>query len=216
MAQHGFARRLPWTLLGTTRDSVTLELADGPESRGAWPFAFGHRLEYRLDAGRLVARHEITNRSGEPMPFAFGIHPYLRVPIVAGGDRDACLVRIPRAQRLNPIGRWDGYFEEPFPARELSVAGDFGGTLFLGNLSEPEIRLVDPRARVATVLNWSGTPDLRRVALWSRTPREPYFCIEPWTALPNAFTRSEPGELILLGAGKTWTASWSLDCVASG
>jgi len=215
LPQHGFARRLPWTVLGTSPDAVAMELVDTPSTRAAWPFSFSHRLEYRLDGGRLVARHAVTNRSPGPMPFACGIHPYLRVPLVAGGDRDACRVKIPRAQRLNPIGRWDGFFGEPFPARDLSIAGDYSGTLFLGELAEPELRLVDPAAGVETVLNWSGAPGFRNVALWSRTPREPYFCLEPWTALPNAFTRAEPGELIVLEPGGTWTAHWWLDAVAS-
>lgn len=211
LPQHGFARRLPWRVADRGAAHVAMELTDSDATREAWPFAFSHRVEYRLDHGRLVARHEVVNRSAEPMPFACGIHPYLRVPAVPGGARDACRVRIPRARRLNPIGRWDGHFDEPLPAQELPVAGDFSGTLFLGGLAEPELALVDPASGVETVLNWSDAPDFRYVALWSRTPREPYFCLEPWTALPNAFTRAEPGELRVLAPDAVWKAGWWLD-----
>lgn len=211
LPQHGFARRLPWTVTRVVPDGVAMELSDGDATRDAFPFAFSHRVEYRLDRGRLVARHDIANRSATAMPFAFGIHPYLRAPLVAGGRRDACLLRLPRARRWNPVGKWDAAFDEPSVARDLPIAGDFSGTMFLGDLAEPAVRLVDPDGGVEAVLEWSGTPWLRFVALWSRTPGEPYFCVEPWSALPNAFTRAGRDELVVLEPGATCTAHWSLD-----
>ncbi len=213
LPQHGFARRLPWTVVESSGLGVTIELRDTAETRSVFPFAFSHRLTYRLEGGRLHADHTVTNHSAGTMPFALGIHPYLRVPLTAGGRRDDCRVRIPRATRHIPVGRWESCVTEPFPAQEVSVAGDFSGTVFLGDLAAPELRLIDPVGGVHTVLNWAGAPDLRKVALWSRTPDEPYFCLEPWTALPNAFTRREAGELIELKPGTARSAAWWLDAL---
>jgi galactose mutarotase-like enzyme len=216
LPQHGFARRLPWTVVATTAAGVTLELTDTDETRAVYPFRFVHRLTYWLEGGRLHAEHQVINRDSVPLPFGLGIHPYLRLPVSPGGRRDDCCIRIPRATRYHPVGRAEGFFTEPFPAQDLSVAGDFSGTMFLGELESPELRLIDPVGRLATVLNWADAPSFRKVALWSRTPQESFFCLEPWTGLPNAFTRAEPGELIQLAPGATWSARWWLDTLPLG
>jgi galactose mutarotase-like enzyme len=152
-----------------------------------------------------VLEQEIENRDPHPMPFSTGIHPYLRVPLLSAGDRGRCLVRLPAATRFVPADKAAAFAREAWPARELSVAEDVSGTVFLGELARPEIALVDPVAGLATTLNWAGAPAYRFVALWARSPAEPYYCVEPWTALPNSLGRAD-GERITLPPGGRFTA----------
>lgn len=49
------------------------------------------------------------------------------------------------------------------------------------------------------------------VIIWSRSPSDPFYCIEPWTALPNAFSREEAGELILVPPGGEFRAAMFLE-----
>ena len=58
---------------------------------------------------------------------------------------------------------------------------------------------------LAVSLNISETPAFRYVALWSKSTTEPFYCIEPWTALPNSFARKQT-ELILLEPGQRFSA----------
>jgi galactose mutarotase-like enzyme len=109
-------------------------------------------------------------------------------------------MRIPEANRLVPDAKYAQFGSQPFPTREFSVKEDTSGTCFLSDLSKPEIELVDPISELTIVLNWAGAPHHRFVALW------PFYCIEPWTALPNSLTRRAPGELILLAPGQTFRA----------
>jgi galactose mutarotase-like enzyme len=119
-------------------------------------------------------------------------------------------VRIPRATRFNQIGKAESFFAEPFPPQNLSVGVDVSGTLFLGEFAEPELALVDPTAGIEAVVNFSGSPAYRFAALWSRSTTEAFYCLEPWTALPNSFGRAD-GEVIILTPGETFRASLWLD-----
>jgi galactose mutarotase-like enzyme len=207
LPQHGFARRTPWKVIDQTEASVTVELANDEATLPVYPWNFACRLTYALRNGRLHAHHEVINRSDSPMPFSLGIHPYLRVP----GPRSECVVRCPRATRFNPVGRSEEYFTEPFPACDLPLDRDYNATIQLGDFARNECQLVNTANGLALTLNWEEAPVFHRMALWSRTPRDPFFCIEPWSALPNSFSRAEPGEVTVLAPGASWTAGWWLD-----
>lgn len=208
--QHGFARRVPWRVTAQTESSVTLELTDSELTRPTYPFAFRHELVYRLAGGRLELTQTIENRDAQPLPFSAGFHPYFAVPIVPGGERNRCFIRIPRATRFNQVGKAESFFTEPYPAQELNVGVDVSGTLFLGEFAEQELALVDPAAGLETVINFAASPEYRFAALWSRNTAEAFYCLEPWTALPNSFGRGD-GEVIVLPPGGTFHASLWLD-----
>ncbi|MFY8148147.1 MAG: galactose mutarotase, partial [Prochlorococcaceae cyanobacterium] len=84
LAQHGFARDLPWSLEALQGESgVRLRLEDGEATRPHYPFSFRLDLELRLEPGALAITAVVahTGATGSAaMPFAFGLHPYLAVP----------------------------------------------------------------------------------------------------------------------------------------
>lgn len=208
--QHGFARRVPWRVTRQEEASVTLEVTDSERTRPSYPFAFRHELTYRLVDGRLEWEQLIENRDSQPLPFSTGFHPYLRVPLVPGGERNRCFVRLPRAKRFNPVGKGEQFFDEPFPEQNLGVGVDVSATLLLGEFAEREFALVDPAAGVEVVLNFAANPAYRFAALWSRSTTEPFYCLEPWTALPNSFGRPD-GEVIVLPPGALFRATLWMD-----
>ena len=208
--QHGFGRRVPWMIVEQSSASVTLELREGPDTLPSYPFRFRHRLKYTLVKGRLELYQTVENLDLRPLPFSTGIHPYFRVPLAPDGERSQCFVRLPRCLRYNPIGQCESFFTEPVAAQDWPVSRDVSGTVFLGDFTEPEMALVDPSAGVQVVVNFSGAPAYRYAALWSRTTDAPFYCIEPWTALPNSFGRSN-GELIILPSGDQFSARIGFD-----
>ncbi|MEN9732674.1 MAG: hypothetical protein RLZ45_669 [Verrucomicrobiota bacterium] len=202
--QHGFARRVPWQVVERLGHSVTLELSDSELTRPSYPFAFTYRLRYVLEGGRLHWHQTVENRSPQPLPFSSGFHPYLRVPLV-GGLRDRCTVRLPRARRFHPVDKASAFFDEPFPAQDLPVSQDVRGTILLGELATQEAVLRDEAGKVEVCLNFDHSPAYRFLVLWSPTPDAPFYCIEPWTALPNSMGRSD-GELVFLEPGARFEA----------
>ena len=211
LPQHGFARRLAWGVIARAESALTLELTDTPATRTVYPFAFSHRVTYRLDAGRLRFEQAIENRGAEPMPFSTGIHPYLQVPLTPRGQRANCFVKIPACARLTPNANHTHFSATPQPAQHLSVADDVSGTLFLGEFARRELTLVDPGSELEIHLDWTAAPQHRFCALWSRTTDSPFYCLEPWTALPNSFTRAATGEVIVLAPGEIFRAAMTME-----
>lgn len=207
MPQHGFARRVKWTVAAQDAASVTMELTDNETTRADYPFNFRQRLTYRLANGRIHWEQVVENLSPEPMPFSTGFHPYFQVPLTAKSERGACFVEIPDAKRLRPVGANERFTAEPFPSQNWSVAQDVAGTMFLSDLKKPELVLVDPVSELEVTLNWADAPQHRFVALWAKTTEEPFYCLEPWTALPNSFTRVKDHELIVLEPQRTLRAA---------
>jgi galactose mutarotase-like enzyme len=211
MPQHGFARRRPWSVADRNDSAVTLELVDDEVTRAAYPFAFRHRISYRLVEGVLYWEQQIENRGDRPMPFSAGFHPYLRVPLTERGERSECFVEIPEGRRLTMQGRGERFVSRRFPAQHWSVGKDVSDTVFLADLRLRELNLIDPLSDLEVVLNWEEAPAYRFAALWSRSTDEPFYCLEPWTALSNAFTRAAAGELIVLGPGEELRAGFRME-----
>jgi len=209
MPQHGFARRRPWRVARQTQESVTLELQDDEGTRKNYFFSFRHRITYHLRDGRLYWDQQIENRGTGPMPFSTGFHPYLYVPLTDQGRRRESFVRIPECQKVTPIGSWLGFTKEPFPIREWSVNNEPEGTLFLTDLEKRELQLIDPFRNLEIVLNFEAAPNYPFIALWTRSPESPFYCLEPWTSLPNSFSRGE--DLILLEPGEIFRAGMWLE-----
>ncbi len=209
MGQHGFGRRSKWTVVEQTETRVVMELVDNESTRAQYPFAFRQRLAYWLSQGRLHWEQVIENRSAEPMPFSTGFHPYFQVPLTPKGERDACFVEIPEAKRLAPQGQFERFTSKPFPGQNWSVAEDVSDTMYLSDLEKPELILIDPVSELEVIFNFEEAPKHRFVALWSKATTQPFYCLEPWTALPNSFTRFKDHELILLEPQGTFrSAMW--------
>lgn len=207
MQQHGFARRSKWSVVHQADDSLTMELTDNESTRANYPFSFRQRLNYRLANGRLHWEHVVENRSAEPMPFSTGFHPYFQVPLTPRSSREHCFVEIPEAKRLTPQGQLEKFTAKPFPAQNWSVQQDVSGTMFFTDLEKPELVLVDPASELEVLFNFEDAPQHRFIAIWARSTEEPFYCLEPWTALPNAFGRPKDRELIVLEPSQTFRAA---------
>ena len=178
LKQHGFARDLPWELepLADGR-GVALVLSDGPATLPHYPFPFRLTLELRLEPAALAitARIAHTAAAGDPMPFSFGLHPYLAVTD-------------PGAVRLEGLPQICFNHLVMAPAATADQLPRLGsGVDFLAEASAP-VRLVDPGAGLAVSLETTAPFDC--VVAWSEPPR-PMVCLEPWTAPRGALISGE-------------------------
>jgi aldose 1-epimerase len=96
---HGVLAASPyWQVLDQTSDSLTAELDFGAHQEYLAAFPFPHRLRYvaRLDERTLTVSLTVRPTADEPVPIAFGFHPYLTLP---GSDRRDWVIRLPVAER---------------------------------------------------------------------------------------------------------------------
>jgi galactose mutarotase-like enzyme len=172
MKQHGFARNLPWAVIGTsTHDgaSATLELVASDATRAQYPFEFALRFTYRLRGEVLTVEQRFENRGDVAMPVQPGLHPYFFVP-----DASKAGVRIDTdatRARDNVTG------QEIALTSPIALAG-----------REVDLYLLDHHPR-QTVLHRPGLPGIRigfgddqaLLVVWTLPGRD-FVCVEPWRA----------------------------------
>lgn len=151
------------------------------------------------------------------MPAALGLHPYVPVPLVAGGAAEACLLDVPARrwqpqQDLLPAGPLEpASARAAFPGRvplaghsfddaftSLDVRGEAGG-------AEGEVitAVVDPAAGISAELTFD--PVFTACVLFTPPHREAV-CIEPYTVLPGAAAFAPARGWQVLNAGESLTA----------
>jgi galactose mutarotase-like enzyme len=189
MKQHGFARNLPWQARAhddADAARATLELSSDDATRAMYPWSFRLALTFALRGGSLRMDVSVDNTGDEPMPFAFGIHPYFVVADKAG----ACIAT--RATRA-----FDNVTKatRPFHGFDLTA-------------KEVDLHLLD-HGSSDSALDWAdgahldirASPEFGRWVVWTLAGRD-FVCVEPWTAPANALNTGESLLFVAPGATK--------------
>jgi len=169
MAQHGFARDLPWQLRALEDGTgIELSLGHSADTLAHYPFPFALRLRYQLEPSALAITAEVEQLASgtAAMPFSLGLHPYLQVRALA----DAALEGLPEACLNHHTMAPAGTAEQ---LRQLSQGIDL--------LAGPThaVRLLDRVTGSGVALQMETPLDL--AVVWSDPPRS-MVCLEPWTA----------------------------------
>ena len=176
LAQHGFARDLPWQLEALEDGlGLRLRLHHSAATQAVYPFAFALTLEYRLEAQALaievLVRHEAD--SAPAMPFAFGLHPYFAVPELA----QAALEGLPEACFDHLSGSTTATADQ---LQRLQQGVDLrvdGGSSAAGSALAPSLITAPGGSRITLELE----PPFDHAVIWTDPPRS-MVCLEPWTA----------------------------------
>lgn len=89
---HGLVRDHAWNVERQWEDSdgahllASITTAGDLEALVEFPFPFRLAITYTLTPGQLTLRAEARNLGDSPMPFGFGIHPYLPLPLGSTGQ----------------------------------------------------------------------------------------------------------------------------------
>ena len=166
LKQHGFARNLPWQLqLLDDQSGVRLSLSSTDDTLAAYPFVFVVEMEVRPVAMALEISTTIHNRSDQPMPFSFGLHPYFNVSDLAKtrltGLAERCLNHLEMADAAT--------------AEQLSRLPE--GIDFLCRPAG-DVTLIDDVTGAQLQLQHQEPMDL--TVVWTEPPRK-MVCLEPWT-----------------------------------
>ncbi|MFH0963891.1 MAG: hypothetical protein V2A58_07740 [Planctomycetota bacterium] len=194
MPIHGFAKDLPWSLVeaesSSTEAYVTAQLTDSAKTRKMYDWPFELVVTYCVADGAV---HVITAIDSDG-PWTLGFHPYLRLPLSDRKDaRDRCLVRVPVAstwdeKHLVPTGVIRPIAKN-FPlAKGVRISNVDCDQIFTDVTARSDgtyaMEYYDPAARAGVAIEPSAKV-FSEVVIYCRKG-EPYVCIEPWTAPPNA------------------------------
>jgi galactose mutarotase-like enzyme len=191
-------------LLGAHRRGAilqaSLDFAADPALMAAFPFAHLVTLTVELTEESLALSTTVEATGGEPVPIAFGFHPYFRVP----GDRRAWEISLPLRRHLEldarslPSGR--GRRE---PAASLRLGEQALDDAFDG-IRDGARFSVRGGGRTVTVSHDEGFP----VAQLFSPRGAQFICFEPMTAPVDAL-RSGSG-LRETAPGSPFKATWSV------
>jgi len=174
LRQHGFARKMPWNVIRQNQNSITLQLLSNEETRVNYPFDFEMKLKVEIAENKLTHILTVRNTGDEPMPTAYGMHPYFEIP------QEAKRRLITNIRGFNPQEiNWMEEFDNPFINPGLVVV----------QMSRKEITI-------------ESDPNIFKfVRIWHQAGKN-FICIEPWTrdnfALcdPNQSLWIQPNEIM--------------------
>lgn len=179
--QHGFGRKLAWTLVEHGSDGhhawVVQSLSSSPETLASFPWPFAVTMRVSLAENELTLDTRIENTGTEPMPHVLGFHPYFRV---ADAAKARVGVRTDAKEALdNTNGQRVQIRQLDFTQREMDlhlIGHSTPGTLVRRG-DDPTI-----------ALRWS--PMFTQLVLWTLQGKD-FVCVEPWEAPASAFATKE-------------------------
>lgn len=209
---HGLAHTRAWRIRERQDDRLIAEFRlsiDAPEATASWPADFTLTATWTLFPDRLDLDLDLLAHG--TMPAALGLHPYHPVPLIPGGDPDACLIDIPATrfqpqEELLPVGDTvPADHRIGFPGR-VALGGVALDDPFCGLVSEGDeagdgaivARVIDPTSGAMIRAAWSG--EYSACVIFTPPHREAV-CIEPYTVLPGQRTFDPAAGWRILGAG---------------
>ncbi len=194
MGQHGFARNLPWRVLGTidgASPAIALELASTDQTRAQFPWPFSLQMTYSIcndDTLRIDQRVENRGASDSgAMPFGVGFHPYFRVTQAEKADARIATT----ATRAFDNG---GKREVDVPPIGIDLTA-----------AEVDLHLLDHRGTECDLVTATGRTTLRgsreftHWVMWTVAGKD-FVCVEPWTCPGNALNTGD--RLMTLAPGQ--------------
>jgi galactose mutarotase-like enzyme len=183
---HGLVRAACFEVDSSAADRITMRIASDAAMAVAYPFPFVFLVEYVLGENELTVAFTVENTGAEPLPWSVGNHFYFAVRAAERG-----------AWRLE------------CPCRHLSRQNETGAIVSApplapgGTLADPDLvdlfhvgpprqgvmlrHLDDGRAVLFDLEpDDTGRDAWYAVTTWTESPHAGFYCVEPWTALPDA------------------------------
>lgn len=209
MPQHGFARDLPWSVVDSANDRVSLVLVADDETRKSYPFDFALAATY-VTAGRtLTTTYTVENRGDQPMPFSLGSHPAFVWPLDDDQPRSMHQIRFDEAETAPARRVVDNlltpdHFDNPAWDRVITLNDSWftEGAVIMPEVASRGLVYSSGQGRQIR-LTWEG---FTGITLWS-VPGAKFVCIEPWRGLPAPTDfvgqfAGKPGNVVLPPGGR--------------
>jgi aldose 1-epimerase len=183
---HGHGWQAPWRVEALSRDRVSLTFDHAPD---AWGWAYSAEQVFTMLEDGLQLTLSLHSRDDKPMPYSLGLHPYFprrpgsRIKATVQGMWLADDTMMPTehvaATRLIDLGNGQTVAAAPF------VDNTFTGWQSPAVILQPEVGLeIALQALANSAFLHVFIPE-----------GADFFCVEPTTAMPNAFNRPESPEL---------------------
>lgn len=213
MPSHGFSMRMPWTVVEEADDRLTLALHDTDQTQAQYPFSFELTLTFRMEPGTFLIEQKYTNTGDTAMPYYAGFHPYFLTPNPSAGKKDVMLDFQPVRGLAYNEELTDLAGERDLPAIPVSVSDPAINEALTMVGADKEAQLQYPNGTTLHMrADGNEDPNLFAYIQFYTIPDQPFFCVEPWMAFPNALNtvagcRQLPPNSSESGTLKVWTTT---------
>lgn len=198
-AIHGVARDAPWRITDRTPVSARLVYDSRADESANFPFPFACTQRFELAPDHLSVELSVTNLSDAPMPAAVGHHPQFNRHLFSATEEPTLRVEV--ASRYPCEGCLPtGLPEDDEHSRRLREGAPVGNhnldDVFAGFSGRAVITYPDSRVRVTLDCSEAFTHAViytPRANDRADSPPRPWFCVEPCTAVNNAFNLMNQG-----------------------
>lgn len=199
---HGHGWQNPWRVIAQDEQGATLAYEHAGD---AWPWAYAAEQRFALGPRALRIELKIVNRSARAMPFSLGFHPYferiadtvLRADVRGVWLSDATCIPTERAEASHFLDLVNG---APL------AAAPFVDHCHFGWRGEAGIEQESRRRKLVL----TASPEL--TFLHCYVPQDAgFFCVEPVSAMPDAFNRpSDSASLRVIAPTESFAVAMTL------
>jgi galactose mutarotase-like enzyme len=213
MAQHGFARDLPFEPFNIKTNSIEFRLFDNGDTLLNYPFAFELSIVYTILKSGVHVRYHVFNPGNRALPFALGAHPAFQLP-KSGFDRIYLAFSEEESfeRHLLDQGLFTGETKPLGFGKQLELSKELFDldAVVLKNIHSKKVKLSGPES-FHMEMQFDGFCDF---GLWTKANCDKFICLEPWyghadsTLSPKDKLRSG---LHLLEPGCGFEAFWQVE-----
>jgi len=198
MERHGFAKKMEFTLIEKTEDSITFSLKSSEDSKTMFPYDFELRIKYLLKGKTITTSYTVLNLNSVPMPYFVGGHPGFNCPLLDGenfGDyivqfekpeTALCPESIPSTGLVNVDNRLQVLDNESvLPLKHSYFDVD---ALIFDSLISRSAKMVNPATGKGIQVDFPG---FDYFILWSSSNNGPFIALEPWTGISTCNDESD-------------------------
>ena len=209
---NGLAQDAHFELSSPDGNSIVCHLRADEKALSVYPFDFDLTVRYCLDGQNVNISFEVTNHSGEVMPYSVGNHTAYRWPLISGEDPGSYFLRFEKEEHLrsfNPFG-WTADFLCGEKIRPIYHAFYENGTR---SFRDPASAWIEYTGATCDYVVRTWRSELPFTANWaSGDPKAELVCIEPTLSISSHGPGLSDREGIhLLGPGETETTSYRLE-----
>lgn len=221
LTKHGFIRDQVFTLKEQKDNFISLTFKATTDTLKLYPFDFVFEVSYELKKDTLHSQIQITNLSGQVMPFNLGLHPAFKVPLFEDEKFEDYQIIFSQMQSFKvPSVLGNGTIDPTKIAREytklkvlpLKYEDYENDALIFDNIKGKAVYLFNNQTKKGVKFSFK---DFKTLGIW--TPNHinsPFICIEPWLGWadePNSnHDFNEKKDLIKLDPNKSFVTTYKI------
>ena len=218
MPRHGFARDKIFKAFRTSGTSVIFTLTSDESTLTVYPFSFVFKVEYRVEATRLLCTYIVENADKKMMYFSVGGHPAFNVPLQSNLRYADYSLKFNNDNTLNRHLLHNGLTGDDTETillhnNELQLQPSlfYDDAIVLKHTGSNEVELLTSKDEHGLKFAFDG---FSYFGIWAAKDA-PFVCLEPWCGIADHIHHDyqliNKEGINKLGVGESWQRTWNTE-----